>query len=444
MYNKYFSCLWLAPLWLACPTEPPCEAPCIEVEPSVEKPQFDDTCWGRTYNETSPLPTLETTDCLEAIKLDTDFPLLGSAGEMQVHLDADFDGQRLYLAYNTANTETEAMGIHGRTLACDGTLGDEVTISQEQSLFTDPQIAAGASDIMVLWQRDEADLGPNNLDLFAQPYTKAYEPLTEDNILLEMKREGAPEVKNAWMASVVPARMGVYWAFGSRGHSQATTFQTFGQLLDSTGQTLCDSIDLNLAPEIGQVYPVSDAKGDRVLIAWEATLDQGTEIEYILSEGGLLHLATPDLTNVQGDAQRPAVALNHDGEQGALAFFVQSGSISKVLLMDPLQPTNVIQVGRSDKIAHSPAVALGKNGGVILWLENISGTKNNAYFQPFQWQEDRYVLLGVPTPITSEKVLPYAPLVLHLDDDHYFLGWMAGDYPNYQAYGRFIGPSELQ
>ena len=107
------------------------------------------------------------------------------------------------------------------------------------------------------------------------------------------------------MASVVPARMGVYWAFGSRGHSQATTFQTFGQLLDSTGQTLCDSIDLNLAPEIGQVYPVSDAKGDRVLIAWEATLDQGTEIEYILSEGGLLHLATPDLTNVQAMLSAP-------------------------------------------------------------------------------------------------------------------------------------------
>ena len=162
------------------PTEPPCEAPCIEVEPSVEKP-VDDTCWGRTYNETSP-PTLETTDCLEVIKLDTDFPLLGSAGEMQVHLDADFDGQRLYLAYNTANTETEAMGIHGRTLACDGTLGDEVTISQEQSLFTDPQIAAGASDIMVLWQRDEADLGPIISTFLRSPIPRPGPLTTSDNI----------------------------------------------------------------------------------------------------------------------------------------------------------------------------------------------------------------------------------------------------------------------
>ena len=101
---------------------------------------------------------------------------------------------------------------------------------------------------------------------------------------------------------------------------------------------------------------------------------------------------------------------------------------------------NVIQVGRSDKLAHSPAVALGQNGGVIFWLENLLGTKNNAYFQSFQWQEDRYVLLGSATMIENDKVLPYAPVMLHLDDDNYFMGWMAGDHPNYQAYGRFIAP----
>ena len=58
------------------------------------------------------------------------------------------------------------MGIHGRTLACDGTLGDEVTISQEQLIHRPSK--AGASDIMVL-ARDEADLGPNNLDLLRSP-----------------------------------------------------------------------------------------------------------------------------------------------------------------------------------------------------------------------------------------------------------------------------------
>jgi len=259
-----------------------------------------------------------------------------------------------------------------------------------------------------------------------------------------MSREGVPEIKNAWMASVAPAREGLFWAFGSRGHSQATAFQVFAQLLDAQGNRVCDSLDLKLEPTIGQIYPVSDAKGEQLLLAWESTQEQGTEIEYVITEGGRLHLASPQLTNVQGDAQRPTVSLSADGQKSALAFYVQSGSSSKVLLMDPQNPDNVIQVGRSDKVAHSPAVALGQNGGVIFWLENLSGTKNNAYFQSFQWQVDRYALLGSAIRLESDKVLPYAPVMLHLDDDIFFMGWMAGDYPNYQAYGRFIAPTELQ
>ena len=370
MNKNYFSYLFVIPFWLGCTPEPLCDQPCEPLPPQNEEPLYDNTCWGNAYNERAALPTGDTSACLDQINLDTDIALLGEAGEMQVHLDADFDGQRLYLAYNTANTETEAMGIHGRILECDGSLGNEVTISQEQSLFTDPQMAAGTSEIMVLWQRDEPDLGPNNLDLFAQGYNDDFSPLTNDNILLEMTREGVAEVKNAWMASVVPARVGMFWAFGSRGHSQATAFQAFAQLLDAQGNTICDSLDLKLEPAIGQIYPVSDAKGDHLLVAWESTQEQGTEIEYIYAEGGRLHLATPDLTQVQGDAQRPTVSLSPDGQQSALAFYVQSGSSSKVLLMDPQNPTNVIQVGNSNKLAHSPAIALGKNGGVIFWLEN--------------------------------------------------------------------------
>ena len=89
-------------------------------------------------------------------------------------------------------------------------------------------------------------------------------------------------------------------------------------------------------------------------------------------------------------------------------------------------------------------MALGENGGLIFWLENVVGTHNQAYFQAFAWEDDGYGLLGSPTLVGDEKVLPYAPVVLHLGADNYFMGWMSGDHPNYQAFGRFAAPSHLQ
>ena len=445
MHKKIFL-LFLPFAFLGCPTSPDCEPNCTadpDQEPQEQVPSYDDTCWGQLYANSTPISSWSNQGCLDEIVLDTDIPLIGEAGEMQVHLDADFDGEQLYLVYNTANTETEDMGIRGRTLKCNGTLGTEVQINDEQRLFTDPQIAVNSDEIMVLWQRDIPELGPHNLDVLVQALSKEYTPLTTENHVLEMERNGVPEIKNAWMTAVTPARQGLYWSFGARGHDEATTFQIFGQALDSQGVPLCDSLDLNFAPEIGQVYPVADAKGAHVLVAWESNEEQGTEIQYIYANGGSLHLATQESTTVQGDAQRPAVALSPDGTKSALAFFTQSGSSNKVFLLHPQHSENIIQVGNPAKSAHSPAVALGDNGGMVFWLENLSGIKNNAYYQAFHWQEDRYVLVGIATQIESDKVLPYAPLMLHLGAEHYFMGWMAGDHPNYQAFGRFVVASEL-
>lgn len=443
--NYYLCFLWV--VFGGCTPDASCLENCDEERLSPEPEViYDDTCWGLAYTDALLLTETGNTaaPCSTQILLDETISLMGDLGEMQVHLDAAFDGSQLYLVYNFADTQSDGMGIAGRTLKCDGALGPEVTISNNEYTQTDPQVAVGENEFMVVWQKDTPEQSPNNLDLLIQNFSLEFTPQYETPQTLEMTRNGNPQEKNAWMPAIAPAYKNGFWVFGARGHDEATAFQTFGQLIHSDGELFCDSIDFHLAPLIGQIYPVAAAVGDTLFLAWESSESDGAKIQFVQTQNGFLHQGQTQMTENTGDAQRPAVALGPDGEQAALAYFIQTGSSTRTYLTHPDHLNEVIAVGAPNQNAHSPAVALGESGGLIFWLENLSGTKNKAYFQAFQPQEGGYELLGAATAIESEKVLPYAPVVLHLGADYYFMGWMAGDHPNYQAYGRFAAPQSLQ
>ena len=446
MNKPHLFLLLFVPVFFGCPVDP-CGPECGIVLPDeVPEPTsiYDDTCWGKSFEDATPSSTPEAASCIAQLRIDETFPLIGQLGEMQIHLDAAFDGSQLHLVYNYADSGTDGIGVAGRTLACDGTLGEEVQISGGPLTQTEPNAAWSGDRLLVAWQRDDPEQSPNNLSTHYHIVDANWNPLFETERTLTMTRNGIEQTKNVWMPVILPAFQQGFWVIGARGHDAATVFQSFAQLVGGSGGLLCDSIDLNLQPEIGQVYPAAAANRGQVLMAWESHQPGGGEIEFAQSAKGFLHTATTEITNSSGDAERPAVALSPNGENAAIAYHISVGTTLRTYLIDPTQPTTPLAVGNSGENAHSPAVALGENGGVVFWLEIVSGTKNRAYHQTFQRVDGGYELVGSPQAVGDDAVLPYPILVQHLSADSYFLGWMAGNYPNYQAFGRFILPAELQ
>ncbi|GEM_PF-4554233 len=444
--NKWFLSFLCIFMLAGCDT-PECVENCEE-NPSQPPapPSYDDTCWGLAYQSGTQLDDNKPTNatCETELLFDENILLIGDLGEMQVHLDAAFDGQQLYLVYNFADSETEGMGVAGRVLQCDGSLGAETTIASGTLTQSDPQIALAGEHLMVAWQKDDPGQSPANLSMLVQAFDTSFTPLLANEQELSMARNGVVQTKNVWMPAIIPAYSEGFWVIGARGHDAATAFQAFAQLIHSNGEMQCDSIDLNLEPAIGQVYPVAASGGGKIIAAWESHQAEGSEIEFVHTANGFLHTGQTQITFGTGEAQRPAVALSPDGERAALAYAIQNGGTWRTYLAHPDHLDTIISVGNANQSAHSPAVALGENGGLIFWLENVAGTKNRAYYQAFVWEDNGYALQGSPTDMGDETVLPYAPVMLHLGADHYFMGWMAGNHPNYQAYGRFVAPSQLQ
>ena len=121
----------------------------------------------------------------------------------------------------------------------------------------------------------------------------------------------------------------------------------------------------------------------------------------------------------------PALAYSKDGSTLYLAYFTQAANKMEVRLLrrgtDGQTSTITFTTGTGQDI--SPALAIGDNGGVVLWYQATGSYRADIYAQGFTDFGGVLAAYGTPQKLNDEPIAPYAPTVTHVGEGVYFTAW---------------------
>jgi hypothetical protein len=379
-----------------------------------------------------------TANCLElAAGLPTFNVGLGGA-ELRINPSAAFDGERLFVVYNTRGTADD-FDIWLSVVACDGTeLQPAIQLdSVVGPNVIEPQISRGQSSIAVVWQADNGT-GENNLDIYLRMLDLNGAPLSESETLLEMTRGGARQSGNAWMPALTAADDGFVLA-GAWGHDDAIAFQAFTQAISADGTLVGDAQDTVLEPAVGQVYPSVASQGVRQLMTWSRTPVEGDEsIQLQLSANGTALNAVEVVAPAAGTA---AVAFGETAMVVAWGEVLAGGSAVYlgVVNADGTLGAAAQVSPPSDSRGHfSPTVTFGNgDSGAIVWYRNISGFRNDVFVAPFEVIQGG-LDVGVGVQVNEGPAAPYSPALIHLGQDYWFIADVEGANPAFEIEARVL------
>ena len=362
----------------------------------------------------------------ETFEIDPDGPTT------QIHAQAAFDGDGVWVIYNAAGDEG-AFDVWLTRLDCAGntthpprrlntTVGPNVT---------EPAIAIGYEAILTLWQRDDPEL-ESNLDIAGRVLDLDGEPLSDEDAVYELSRDGTPQSGNAWMPAAVGDDEG-FVLVGAWGHDEATAFQVFVQRLSPLGEPVGDAQDVELDPGNGQVFPTVSTSDLGTLVAWTYSPVAGDDAGKVARvDGETFGPTTVDFIDGAHAAEGGGVALVAGGSAGDgdvhVARVAADGTLGT--------PLQLGERGRVD-IAGTPAIDPNGLTGALMYYRVVQGIRNQVVVTGLDLSEDVHLASEFVIPDVGDAA-PYTPSITAIGGNTYLLVWSAGASPDLRLYGRFV------
>ncbi len=367
------------------------------------------------------------------------FALDPDGDDTQIHVNAQFDGESVWVVYNKPDP-SGGFDVYGVRLDCDGTARvPPFRINTTDHNDVDPTLVVSGDRMLVAWQTDTGT-GVNNMQLPYRVYGVDGQAVMSADSLLRTTRGGQPVPGNTWLPEVAALPNGFAIA-GARALEDASGLQAFVQRLDDDGGLDGATLDASFFPVSSQSYPTLAAAPDGTLyLAFAQALppDYDDAVYYTaLAPGATQASPLPAvLADQRAAAAGPDLARGPDG-QVYLAF--GDADAEMIVLTDGADFTGgpAVELGTPNRLDFSPAVAPATGGGAVAWFRNLSGFQNELRVQGFTYNGTAFTL-GEAQNVTAESVPPYAPTITHIKDDIYFVAWSQGDNPDYRAMGMFL------
>lgn len=380
--------------------------------------------------------------CFEMIQLDATFDLFPEEALTQIHATAVFDGEGIWVAYNTPDLEKK-FDVRAARISCNSEVLVEPFTVNLTSVANelDPAIAVQDDVLCIAWQSDNGT-GVDNLDIFWRTIGTDGVPVMDTDALLTVAVDGSPQTGNAWMPSVAP-HSGGFAIAGAFAIDGAQGFQTAVQKVSSSGEVLGEATVASFDPEASQIYPSLAASDDDTLhLAWTRTVVVGKErVEYALFEPGAGEFTPFPAATVDSDEATLSANLGAGTESVFLSYDEQGAASSKVFVTDGADFTGEAQrvsFGSTQKTNHTSAVLPIPGGGYALWYRMISGSKHDLMLQHFVWDGLSFEKLGVEVQLNDGPAAPYPAAAVHLGDGYLFAAWSEGTSPDFVLKGRFV------
>lgn len=329
----------------------------------------------------------------------------------QIHPDAAWDGEAVWMAWNVANDDSEFVVRVGR-VGCDGSwLVEPFDVSSsEPGNRIDPTVAVHDDRVLVVWQNDDGS-GENNLSIVRRTFAVDGSDLDPSPAVLELVANGEAFAVNAWMADVATTSDGFLLA-GAWADPTTETFQVFTQALAADGSRVGEL--RRLVPDAGEtqvepVIAVTDAgeivvawaeqfrdDGDRVRLArWAEGEDGGLTVEVI--DGGLVADAVGGPTGL-------VAASTADG----VVYVRPNGGETRALQGPPGAAT-------------APGLAAVDGEVFIAWFQPIRGFTNDVFGG---WLSGDTVTAD---GLSSDPVAAYPLTLTPVGERSVMIAWAAGD-----------------
>ncbi|MFT6396207.1 MAG: hypothetical protein ACJAYU_000950 [Bradymonadia bacterium] len=357
------------------------------------------------------------------LNFDIDF----TGEKTQIHADAVFDGEFVWLVYNSRGANGENFDLWMVQISCGASpvARPQLVADSGNGIIIEPQIARGGDGtLLVVWQLDDQS-GSDNLSLWSRAYDTDASPIA-DGSRLPLFREGEANLGNAWMAALEP-RAGGFALAGAWAHPEAERFQVFAQSLDPSGRPIGDAIDLELEPTTTQVFPALAVGDSDVAVMWERQPDEG-EAEL---RGARVDLASGSVSQLQTFAESAGAAVAFDG-QG----YVWAGSVGGDIQVWSDGGEVLAELGTS-AVDVAPVFArsiAGTELGVV-WYRQQSGSRFDVatHVQPVgePWEDSVGRVLSI-----GETAAPYSPVIVPIDGG-WFYAWSGGTSPLFEIRARF-------
>jgi hypothetical protein len=283
------------------------------------------------------------------------------------------------------------------------------------------------------------------MDVYYRTFTRDGTALMDEELTLETTRDGTAVVGNVMFPAVTALPADTFVVAACRGLDETGTFQTFVQEIDADGTLHGAAKDAFVEVGVGHSYPTMAFEAPDVLhLAWvrtENNVDDSVVQTRFTGDATIPQPVSPveAVAGVTGGA--PSSCLTQDGEQTRLYLAIGAAS-GNILLTDggAYDPqSEVAYLGDVAHTDHSPVVACGPEGGVVVFYRNLGGFDNEVIAQPFTYDGVAFEV-GEEVVVTEGPAPPYQPAVTRVGPHIYFAAWSVGENPAFRLKGRFFQP----
>jgi len=379
-------------------------------------------------------------ECASVLRMDETFDLLPNGGATQIHADAVFDGEGVWIAYNAAEERSGLFDVFAVRMRCDGqaVVGPFRVNTTTRGNDVDPAIAFGEGRVLIAWYSDDGSGGDSNLQTYYRVFAADGTPVMDADARLVTTRAGALITLNTWQPAIAALPTGGFILAGGRSVPEAMRPQIFVQIITADGVLDGEAADGHFQVMASDQTPsVSVDAGGLLHLAWDRTADGGEPqvVHRSVNSGA----SVPELAG-EGyiTSTAPSLATGPTSLFLALGATVTSqADIHVVDLQRPLAERVPLVVGTPARNEHGPRLVVRDNGGVVAFYRNIGGLQNRIHVQSFRVESGAFTP-GDDIEVMDELAYPYPLAFTGVSDVAFFLAWTVGSGSNLHLRGRFL------
>lgn len=349
----------------------------------------------------------------------------------QIHPTALADGESIWLAFDIADSHNTFDVYLGR-LEGDGSWRlPPALVNTTDYNDLDPALALNGDTLLVAWHSDnsfdETETHDHNLDIYTRRFSRTDGAAkTAKDEIVPIVLDGSEFSASAWEPQVVSVGEKGFLLTASFAAPAMTVWQTF------TAPIGLDGVVGGLS------LPNKNAAQNQELPALAAHADGQAALAYTttdsLDQAHLFYGARPNESSAYStfvdpepskQTNAPALVYSKDGSALYLAYFTQAANKMEVRLLrrgaGGQTATITFATGTGQDI--SPALAIGDNGGVVLWYQATGSYRADIYAQGFSDVGGVLAAYGAPQKLNDEPIAPYAPTLTYVGDGVYFTAW---------------------
>ncbi len=375
--------------------------------------------------------------CADLLVTGTIFELDPDGPDTQIHVNAAFDGDGVWVVWNRPDGNNY-FDVWAQRLGCDGlpkVAPFRVNTTDHNEI--DPAVAVADGNVYMVWQADN-NTGVNNMDILLRTYGVDGTPIMAADAIVETTYDGTPVTGNVMSPGVTALPGGTFAVSGVRGLDVAPAWQVFAQRLNADGSLVQEALSPIIEPAATHLYPALAARPDGTLhLAY--TRAEGTD-EHIYHTAFAADATTPDpdppveaIAGAEGTGA--ALASSPGGDVVYLAF--GDGSDIVLTTTDAAGGPSPVITNDGVGLAHSPVIATREGGGAMVYYSNVGGLNNELYATAFAY-DGTSITLSDGVLILPQTVPPYQASITHITGDVYFIAWSGGANPDYRISGTYV------